>query len=121
MERNECIELLRSKSEQLRSAGEDRYPKRSDFTPEQVCAIKARLGPFPRALEAAGLKPKRSGDRLEKNREKRIRAKRSRTEARKKADKERRDALIGAENVIISAHDAFIIERSPEGEKGETK
>ena len=31
-------------------------PKRSDFTPQQVCFIKQKLGPWPRALEAAGLK-----------------------------------------------------------------
>ena len=34
-----------------------RLPKRSDFDPEDVCFIKQKLGPFPRALEAAGLKP----------------------------------------------------------------
>lgn len=85
MEREDCIRLLISKSEQLLSSGQARYPKRSDFTPEEVCAIKAHLGPFPRALEAAGIKPERDGNRLEKNREKRIRAKRNRTAAKKKA------------------------------------
>lgn len=34
-----------------------RLPKRSDFSPEDFCFIKQKLGPFPRALEAAGLKP----------------------------------------------------------------
>lgn len=33
-----------------------RLPKRSDFDSETVCFIKQKLGPWPRALEAAGLK-----------------------------------------------------------------
>ena len=50
-----CLNLLREKGEALRTQG--RYPKRSDFTEEEVAYIKAFLGPWPRALEAAGLKP----------------------------------------------------------------
>ena len=50
-----CLNLLREKGEALRVQG--RYPKRSDFTEEEVSYIKAFLGPWPRALEAAGLKP----------------------------------------------------------------
>ena len=74
------LELLRKKGEDLRSQG--RYPKRSDFSEEEVAYIKSFLGPWPRALEAAGLKPKREGNSsLEKNREKRIRAKRKRNES----------------------------------------
>lgn len=34
----------------------ERLPKRSDFSSEEVCFIKQKLGPWPRALEAAGLK-----------------------------------------------------------------
>jgi len=75
-----CLELLRKKGEALRLQG--RYPKRSDFTEEEVAYIKAFLGPWPRALEAAGLKPKREDDSSEKNREKRIRAKRKKNENR---------------------------------------
>ena len=75
-----CIALLQSKSEELKSLGETRFPKRSDFSEKEVVAIKAYLGPWPRALETAGLKAARSTDRLEKNREKRIRAKRARRE-----------------------------------------
>ncbi len=77
-----CLKLLLEADARLKEEGERRYPKRSDFTAEQVCAIKAHLGPWPRALEAAGLKPPREGDRREKNRLKRIRAKRRRTELR---------------------------------------
>ena len=81
-DRETCIRLLTEKQAELRKAGEDRYPKRSDFPDETVNAVKARLGPWPRALEAAGLKPPRDGDRLLLNREKRIRARRRRTQAR---------------------------------------
>ena len=78
-----CIVLLREKQATLAAAGETRFPQRSDFDEHEVVAIKAHLGPWPRALEAAGLKELRANDRLEKNREKRIRAKRRHTEARK--------------------------------------
>ena len=81
--REQCIVLLRVKSEELTRLGDPRFPKRSDFSDEEVVAIKAYLGPWPRALEAAGLKEARSTDRLEKNREKRVRAKRARREKEK--------------------------------------
>lgn len=74
--RDECINLLLNK---YREMGEGSvYPKRSDFSEREVVAIKACFGPWPRALEAAGIKPQRDGDRKEKNREKRARAKRMR-------------------------------------------
>ena len=49
--------LLTDMAKKLSDAGEDRYPKRSDFADDEVVLIKAHLGPWPRALEAAGLKP----------------------------------------------------------------
>ena len=52
-----CAELLRNCYAALREAGEDRYPRRSDFSGEEVVAVKACFGPWPRALEAAGIKP----------------------------------------------------------------
>lgn len=52
-----CKKLLSEKAEELKSAGETRYPKRSDFSDEEVVAIKAFLGPWPRALEKSGVKP----------------------------------------------------------------
>ncbi len=81
MTRQQCIELLRQVSRELRARGETRYPRRSDLPEAAVVAVKARLGPWPRALEAAGLKPPRGEDRIARNREKRIRAKRRRREA----------------------------------------
>ena len=47
-------ELLRSKCVQL-----GRLPTKKDFDPVACAQIKAYLGPWPRALEAAGLKPPR--------------------------------------------------------------
>ena len=81
--REDCIRLLREMAETLSQSGETRYPKRSDFPDATVVAIKAFLGPWPRALETAGLKPPRDGDRLQKNREKRIAAKRKKNALRK--------------------------------------
>ena len=81
--REDCLALLRETRDQLTREGIDRYPKRADFSDAEVVAIKAFLGPWPRALEAAGVKPPRNGDRLEKNRQKRIAAKRRRNAERK--------------------------------------
>ncbi len=69
------VALLLQKQDELTAAGLSRYPRRSDFSDEEVVAIKAFLGPWPRALEAASIKPPREGDRLAKNRERRARAK----------------------------------------------
>lgn len=81
--REDCLALLRETRERLLREGFDRYPKRADFEEAQVVAIKAFLGPWPRALEAAGIKLPRNGDRLERNRQKRIAAKRRRNAERK--------------------------------------
>ncbi len=81
--REMSIQLLIQKKDSLSESGDDRLPKRSDFSDEEVCAIKAFLGPWPRALEAAGLKSARNDDRKQLNIEKRIRAKRRRTAAKK--------------------------------------
>ena len=81
--KEKAIMLLQEKAKALSGLSESRFPKRADFSDQEVNAIKAFLGPWPRALEAAGLKEKRNDDRLEKNREKRIRAKRRRREAQK--------------------------------------
>ncbi len=47
-------ELLRQKAEEL-----GRLPKKDDFDEPTRSRIKAFLGPWPRALEAAGLKEAR--------------------------------------------------------------
>ena len=77
--KQDCINLLVRKHAKL---GHARYPKRADFAEHEVVAIKAFLGPWPRALEAAGIKPARDDGRAEKNKQKHIRSKRLRTEAK---------------------------------------
>ena len=57
--KEDCILLLKNKYEALQAEGLSRYPQRSDFSEDEVVAIKAFLGPWPRALEAAGIKPPR--------------------------------------------------------------
>lgn len=69
------------KQQALHEAGLDRLPQRSDFTAAEVMCIKAQLGAFPRALEAAGLKPS-DPEAAQKKLEKRIAAKRRRTAAK---------------------------------------
>lgn len=53
----DCLRLLQTQYQRLQQQGEGRYPKRADFSQREVVAIKAFLGPWPRALEAAGIKP----------------------------------------------------------------
>lgn len=67
--RERAVMMLRQKCSEL-----GRLPKRSDFSPEDVCFIKQKLGPFPRALEQAGLKPVTKPSAAERSREKRRRA-----------------------------------------------
>ena len=83
--REDCITLLQEKQRALQEAGLTRFPQRSDFPDYEVMSIKAFLGPWPRALEAAGLKEPRHDDRLQKNREKRARAKKRQRQAKKAA------------------------------------
>jgi len=85
--KEDCIFLLQNKQKELTEQGVVRYPQRSDFDELQVMAIKAFLGPWPRALEAAGIKPPRDDNHSQKTKEKRIRAKRARIAARKKLKK----------------------------------
>ena len=81
--KEECIALLQGKQEQI---GKERMPCRSDFSEAEVVAIKAHLGPWPRALEAAGLKEASGEDRRQKNRQRRVETKRERRAAQRSAD-----------------------------------
>lgn len=78
-----CIKLLQEKYESLKEQGVLRYPKRSDFEIEQMVAIKAFLGPWPRALEIASIKEPRVVNE-EKLLEKKIMKKRRKIESIKK-------------------------------------
>lgn len=77
--KDECILLLQKKYDDTQKYG--RYPRRSDFSEREVMAIKANFGPWPRALECAGIKEPRADNKKELNREKRARAKRRRRES----------------------------------------
>ena len=46
-----AVKLLTDRKNEL-----GRLPKKSDFDSETVCFFKQKLGPWPRALEKAGLK-----------------------------------------------------------------
>ena len=46
-----AVKLLRDKAKIL-----DRLPQKADFDSNVMCFIKQKLGPWPHALEAAGLK-----------------------------------------------------------------
>lgn len=50
---------------------EGRLPKKSDFSEYDVMRIKGFFGPWPWALEAAGLKEPKHLQKVQKNREKR--------------------------------------------------
>ena len=95
--KEDCILLLQNKYRELQAEGLSRYPQRSDFSDREVVAIKAFLGPWPRALEAAGIKPSRDDDRPQRNKEKRARAKRTRIAALKKLERERKKNGGGAQ------------------------
>lgn len=60
--KNYAADLLRVKTEKL-----GRLPKKEDFEPAEISRIKAYLGPWPRALEYAGLKePKQAAENPKK-------------------------------------------------------
>ena len=57
-----AAELLKQKADEL-----GRVPKKADFDPLEISHIKAYLGPWPRALEYAGLKePKAINEKTKK-------------------------------------------------------
>lgn len=62
------------------SKKEGRLPRKSDFSQEDVNRIKGFFGPWPWALEAAGLKESKQEERKAKNAAKRERAKKRKQE-----------------------------------------
>ena len=77
MTREDCLNALRSAAEQL-----GRLPRKGDFDEHTVMMVKSYFGPWPRALEAAGLK-EADPLRAEKRLEKRLAARKRRAEYRK--------------------------------------
>ena len=89
-----CVTLLIEKQRELHARGEMRYPRRSDFSEaeaREVVAIKAFLGPWPRALERAGLKAPREDGHAVRVVEKRIAQKRRRTAEKIRLAKEKKE------------------------------
>ena len=74
--REDCIEML----QEAYDLGVRVFGENSDFTVEEVAAIKSFLGPWPRALEAGGILPDRSAEREAEKKQKRIAAKRRQTQ-----------------------------------------
>lgn len=66
--REMAIALLQQKQREL-----GRQPKKEDYAAEEVARIKSKLGPWPRALEAAGLKKRKqvSSSAMQKRKTKR--------------------------------------------------
>lgn len=79
--KEECIALIREKFEE-----KGRVPCKSDFNNWEVMMIKSHLGPLPRAMETAGVKPPRSEEKIQAKIDKRLRSKKRKEEykARKK-------------------------------------
>ncbi len=80
-----AVELLQNKCKEL-----GRLPKKDDFDVVTLSRIKAFLGPWPRALEAAGLKEPKVVD-TSKKRKKSGSAKDQRLTALRKLEKKRRE------------------------------
>lgn len=72
-DKNYYIKLL-----QDMSAKQGRLPQKSDFNEYDVMRIKGFFGPWPWALEEAGLKPAKKQQRVEKNRQKHLSSKEKR-------------------------------------------
>lgn len=77
MNREDCIAALCEKAKEL-----ERLPRKADFSENVAAKIKSHLGPWPRALEASGLKPSKP-EAIEEKNLKRIKAKRKKIEALK--------------------------------------
>lgn len=70
--KEDCINIIHVKFQEL-----NRYPKKSDCSEHEVAMIKSYFGPWPRALECAGIKDisEKRQQHLEKIKQKKIRAK----------------------------------------------
>lgn len=77
MTKEDCILCL-----QKVYAEKGEYPKKSDFSLEEVAVIKGYFGPWPHALEEAGIIPSKKEERLKKSKEKHIKAKINRRNAK---------------------------------------
>ncbi len=70
MSKEDCLKALCNKASET-----GKLPKRTDFSEAEVARIKSYYGPWPRALEAAGLIASNAEERIAKNRDKHLKAK----------------------------------------------
>lgn len=84
--KEDTILLIQQKAEEL-----GRFPKKSDFDTQTVNLIKSFFGPWPRALEAAGIKEPNQ-DRIARKRERRMRARENQIRYRKEHPKDHSEA-----------------------------
>ena len=84
--KEDCINLIREKTQELK-----RLPKKSDFDIETASMIKSYFGPWPRALESAGVKGS-DPEKLRQKREKRLRARENQIKYRKEHPKNKEDS-----------------------------
>lgn len=80
--REQAIELIQQKAEEL-----GRFPRKSDFDTKTAGRIKSFFGPWPRALEASGIKEPNL-ERIAKKQEKRLRARQNQIHYKKNHPKE---------------------------------
>ena len=80
--KDDCIRLLQDKYKETGI-----YPRKAEFSEQEVSMIKAYFGPWPRALEAAGVKEPKEENRADRKRQKRIETKRARNAKRKELKK----------------------------------
>jgi hypothetical protein len=73
--KEQCIGIIKEKYKEL-----GRIPKKSDFSDYQVMKIKSYFGPWPRAMEGAGVKAPRTDEKLLKKQEKHLRQKERKAE-----------------------------------------
>lgn len=81
--REYCIELLQRKYKETGV-----YPKKADFSVQEMATIKSYFGPWPRALEAAGIKEPKENNKAERRQQKRIEMKRAKNAKRKELKKQ---------------------------------
>lgn len=93
--REDALALLKNKYSDILGGAEQRYPRRSDFSESEVNAIKSFFGPWPRALEEAGIKPRRDDGAKARREEKRIRVKRERNLCRREQKAKQNGRSVG--------------------------
>lgn len=97
--KDDCVFLLLEKYETLK-----KLPKKSDFSDDEVAYIKSYFGPWPRALEAVGIKEpnplreQKKLDRRERQKANRIRYKK---EHPKENKNEKENCVINIDGNII--------------------